>query len=356
MELEFFLNQQFAGNIAQDYIAATAVFFISFILLKVFKALVLLKLKVIVKSTKTQFDDLIVSMADKIGLPLYLFISLYLATHFVKIPDIIRMLMFSGITIIGTYYTIVILNGIIEYGAQKISAKRMQEGDSDTEMIEILSKIFNISLWILGFFFVLINLGFNITPLIAGLGIGGVAVAFALQNVLDDVFASFSIFFDRPFKKGDFIIVGNDMGVVKNIGIKSTRMQTLQGQELIISNKELTEARVNNYKRMEKRRVVFNFGIKYETPVEKIQQIPVMIFDIIRKINDAEIDRAHFQKFGDFSLVFEVVYYIKSANYNIYMDIQQEINIGIMQKFKEECIEFAYPTQVVHLTKERVKK
>jgi small-conductance mechanosensitive channel len=199
--------------------------------------------------------------------------------------------------------------------------------------------------------FIMSNLGFDVTSLVAGLGIGGIAVALALQSVLSDVFSSFSIYFDKPFQAGDFIIVGQHMGIVKHIGIKSTRIQTLQGEELIISNKELTSARVQNFKKMEKRRITFTFGVTYQTPVKKLKKIPEMVKEIVAKIELADLDRVHFRKYGDFSLNFEVVYYVKIPDYGKYMDTQQEINLALKERFEKEGIEFAYPTQTIFLNK-----
>jgi small-conductance mechanosensitive channel len=166
---------------------------------------------------------------------------------------------------------------------------------------------------------------------------------------LADIFASFSIHFDKPFKVGDFIIIGNDMGTVKKIGIKSTRITTLEGDELVVSNRDLTETRVHNYKRMRKRRVSFELGVEYSTPVKKLKKIPKIVEGIIKGIDLLEFDRAHFKNFGDFSLNFEVVYYLKSKDYNVYMDKQQEINLKIKEKFDKERIKIAFPTQQIFL-------
>jgi len=184
------------------------------------------------------------------------------------------------------------------------------------------------------------------------LGIGGLAIAFALQNILEDMFSSFSIYFDRPFQIDDFIVIGDDMGIVKKIGIKSTRIQTLQGEELIISNKELTGKRIRNFKKMEKRRIVFKFGVVYETSTEKLKKIPGIIKDIMDRAELAEIDRVHFKEFGDFSLNFEVIYYIKSREYIDYMNTQQEMNFAIKERFEQEGIEMAYPTQTLYVNKQ----
>lgn len=208
-----------------------------------------------------------------------------------------------------------------------------------------------ICLWVFAGLIVLSNLGFNISSLIAGLGIGGIAVAFALQNILTDIFSSFSIFLDKPFKAGDFIVVGNDMGVVEKIGIKTTRLKTLQGEELVVSNKELTSVRVRNFKKLEKRRVVSMLGICYETNSEKLKAIPSIIKDIVSAIDVTEFDRCHFKDYGDFSLNFETVYYINSADYAQYMDAQQAINFRIKEEFEKRSIGFAYPTQTLYIQK-----
>ena len=195
------------------------------------------------------------------------------------------------------------------------------------------------------------NLGYNVSGLLAGVGIGGIAIAFALQNVLADVFASITIYFDKPFKVGDYIVIGADSGTVKNIGIKSTRIQTLQGQELVVSNKELTEARIHNYKKMKTRRVVFEFGVEYDTPTKKMKKIPGMLDKIFKKVDGADMERVHFKSFGDSALLYEVVYYISTKEYKIYMDIQEEMNLELKQAFEKEKISMAYPTQTLYLKK-----
>jgi len=186
---------------------------------------------------------------------------------------------------------------------------------------------------------------------VAGLGIGGVAVALAAQAVLGDLFGYFVIFFDKPFEIGDFIIVGDKMGAVEQIGIKTTRLRAIGGEQLVFSNKDLTDSRVHNFKKMERRRVVFKLGVIYQTPSEKLKAIPQIVKSIIEKQNDATFDRGHFATYGDFSLDFEFVYYVTGADYTKYMDIQQAINMAIFETFEREKIEFAYPSQTLFVNK-----
>jgi small-conductance mechanosensitive channel len=198
--------------------------------------------------------------------------------------------------------------------------------------------------------------GQDVTSIVASFGVIGIVLAFGLQHILSDVFASFSIFFDKPFHVGDFIIVGDNLGVVKKVGIQSTRIQSLWGQEVVIPNQELTSTQINNYKKMEQRRVQFDFGIVYDTSSEKIEKVLDITKEIISNIEIVKLDRVHFKEYGDFSLNFEVVYYIDSPDYNKYMDIQQEINIKLKKRFEKEKIQFAYPTQTIMLSKKHQPK
>ena len=346
------LTYKFGGSLVRDYLIALAVFGVAIGIIKLFKQLIIAKLKKVTAKTRTDFDDLLIKIVAGIGWPLYLLLSLYLALQFIPPIDLIQKVVRWGIVIIVTYYVVRAIQRIVDYATRKVIEKRQREEKvSDTTAIDLLGKILKVSLWIIAIILILSNLGYNISTLIAGLGIGGVAIAFALQNVLGDIFAAFSIYFDKPFQIGDFIIVGDDLGVVKKIGIKTTRIQTLQGEELVVSNRELTETRVHNYKKMEKRRIAFGFGVTYETPTEKLKRIPPIIRDIVAKVELADIDRVHFKKFGDFSLDFEVVYYLRSSDYNKYMDTQQEINLAIKEQFEKEGIEMAYPTQTVYVNR-----
>jgi small-conductance mechanosensitive channel len=198
---------------------------------------------------------------------------------------------------------------------------------------------------------VLSNLDINISSLVASLGIGGIAVALALQNVLGDMFSSFSIYADKPFRVGDFIVIGKDQGTVEKIGMKTTRIRTLQGEELVVSNKELTSTRVQNFKKMKRRRVLFQLGVVYGTKPEQLESISKIIKEIVDKIDGVDYDRCHFSTYGDFSLNFEVVFYVNSSDYADYMNKKEKANLAIYKRFAEEKIEFAYPTQTIFVNK-----
>jgi small-conductance mechanosensitive channel len=194
------------------------------------------------------------------------------------------------------------------------------------------------------------NLGIDVTALVAGLGIGCVAVALSVQNILGDLFASLSIILDKPFVIGDFLIIDDYMGSVEYVGLKTTRVRSLSGEQLIFSNSDLLKSRIRNYGRMFERRVVFSIGVTYDTSREKLRRIPGIIREAIEAEDKTRFDRSHFMNYGDYSLQFETVYYVLSADYNSYMDIQQAIYFAIHEAFEQEGIEFAYPTQTLFVT------
>jgi small-conductance mechanosensitive channel len=195
------------------------------------------------------------------------------------------------------------------------------------------------------------HFGVNITAMVAGLGVGGVAVALAVQNILGDLFASLSIVLDKPFVVGDFIVVGEQRGTVEQIGLKTTRVRSLSGEQLVFSNGDLLSSRIQNFKRMDQRRVLFRIGVTYQTPRSALEAIPVRLRAIVESQESVRFDRAHFVEYGDFALIFEVVYFVLSADYNVYMEIQQKINLGLHEAFEQERIEFAYPTQRLYLSR-----
>lgn len=228
---------------------------------------------------------------------------------------------------------------------KKIIARRMSEDASSVPVLSLIGFFIQISLWILVVLLILDNLGVNVTTLIAGLGVGGIAIALAAQKILEDLFSSLSIALDKPFTHGDFIVVGDMKGTVEKIGIKTTRVRSLSGELLIFSNSDLLQSRIQNYQRMYQRRILFTVSVIYETPPQKIRRVSEIIREAIEAQKLTRFDRAHFFKYGEYSLDFEAVYFVLDPDYNKYMDIQQAINLTIFEAFAKEGIEFSYPTQ-----------
>lgn len=346
------LTLSVAGNPLIAYVAAILVFLLSTVLIKIFKLIIIGKLKKLTKKTKMAYDDLFVTLVDKIGWPFYLVSSIYISLQLLAVPDALHVLVYDLFLVVLGYYLIRSAGRVIDFGSKTLIESRKERGEKvDHGVINLLANVSKMVLWSIVILLIISNLGYDTSALLTGLGIGGIAIALALQTVLSDVFAYFSIHIDKPFRLGDFIAIGADSGVVEKIGIKTTRIRTLQGQELVVSNRELTDSRINNFKKMEQRRIVFTFSVDAETPTAKLKKIPGLVKTLISAREHARFDRAHFQKFSDFSLVYEVVYYMKTPDYNLFMDTQQEINLGIMESLQKQGIKMPYPTQTVYVTK-----
>ncbi len=282
--------------------------------------------------------------------PLFLLTAaIYAGSIFLTLPKIavsvIEKLFLVGLLLqIGLLVSQATLTWIEHYRRRQL-AKNAEA----VTMLSSISILLRILLWTFLLLVALDSFGINVTTLIAGLGVGGVAVALAVQNILGDIFASFSIALDKPFVIGDFIIVDTHMGTVEHVGLKTTRIRSLSGEQLIFANEDLLRSRIHNYKRMFERRVVFALGVLYQTPLEKLEMIPGIVKATVEEQKPVRFDRAHFKEFGAFALNFEVVYWVLDSDFNIYMDIQQAINLAIFKRFEQEGIQFAYPTQTLYL-------
>lgn len=229
---------------------------------------------------------------------------------------------------------------------------RQRQGELDAEAVTELrwiSFVVKAAVWIIAALVALENIGVDVTALVAGLGIGGIAVALAVQSIVADLFSSLSIVMDKPFVLGDFITVGDQMGTVEDIGLKTSRLRSLSGEQVVFSNSDLLRSRVHNYGRMQERRVAFTFGVVYQTSATQLAEIPSLVREIIEARDRARFDRVHFAEYGDSALVFEVVYYVESADYRLSMDIREQINLELFRRLEQRGIDFAYPTRTVYL-------
>ena len=340
------LMQEVAGNTIGQYISALFLLIAAAAAIKVFEIYIIGRLKQLAQKTETKLDDLAIEIIENIGWPFYFVISLYAAMHLLSLPAYLNQYMGYAVMITVIFYALRAGERIVQFWT-----KSEMLTNKDASIVDMMGKIMRASLWVIAIALVLSNLGFEVSALVTGLGIGGIAIALAVQNILGDVFCSFSIHFDKPFQVGDLIVVGADKGVVKRIGLKTTRLETVEGEELVVSNQELTAARIHNYKRMSKRRTMFNIGVEYDTDSKKLRKIPSIIKEVVGRSKLAEFERTHFTKFGDFALIFEISYYVKSDDYTKYLDVQQEINYAIEEEFRKEKIAMAYPTQTLFLKK-----
>ena len=349
MEFIINLDAYLLGNTLMSYIKAVIAFAVLVAVFKSLQWVILKRLAGLAEQTETDIDDTLIKIFKSLRPSFYYFVAFYFALKFISLTSFVNNLI-NGILLTWIIYQIIIgVQIFVDYVIRK-----KFEGDPDPSTkaaAGYLSMLAKGALWVIGVLLVLSNLGINITSLVAGLGIGGVAIAFALQGILADLFSSFALYFDKPFQIGDFIVVGKDSGTVEKIGIKSTRIRARTGEELIISNKELTEARVQNFKRLAERRSIFSIGVLYETSQSKLKKIPSIIEKIVQSAQKKRFYRTHFKGFGDSALMFEVSYYVQSNDYTEFMNIQQKINLDIFEAFGKEGISFAYPTQTIHINK-----
>jgi small-conductance mechanosensitive channel len=344
------LAWQFLGNTVQAYLIALAVFVGVIILIRIFKVVIVRRLHHLAKRTATDIDDFLIGLLRHVGPIVYISIAFYVATRPLVLTEGLQQILYTFFVIIVTIKVIQLIQEVMIFFLNKWASVTEREDPTSAVVVRNMTKVLRVVLWIVGTIFIFDNMGVNVTSVVAGLGIGGVAVALAAQAVLGDAFSSFAIFLDKPFKVGDFIIVGDLLGTVEHVGFKTTRIRSLGGEQLIFSNSDLTSSRVRNYKRMETRRIVFKIGVTYQTTTEKVKAIPKMIERIIRDHELTKFDRSHFQSYGDFALIFETVYSVLSPDYNQYMNVQHHINICIKEEFEKAGIEFAYPTQQLFVT------
>lgn len=303
------------------------------------------------QTEQTELMELPLQVAGKTGTWFVLILAFAAGLGSLDLPPKLERVLASTVTIalflqMGVWATTALVAWLEQRRRRALQSDRAAVGS-----LGIVGFVLRTVVWALVLLLALDNIGIDVTSLVAGLGIGGIAVALALQNVLGDLFASLSITLDKPFVIGDFLILGDYMGAVEHIGIKSVRLRSLSGEQIIISNTDLVKSRVRNYGRMQERRVVFSLSVPHETPRAMLQAIPGLIEAAVKREADVRFDRSHFAKFGTFSLDFETVYYVTSPDYNVYMDIQQRIYFAIHESFEREGIKFAYPTQKLWFAK-----
>jgi small-conductance mechanosensitive channel len=344
------LGYEFYNNRVSEYLLFLGILTAGILAVSFGKILVVRRLRAWADSTQTLYDDFLVGRIRKTAVPLaYLAIAEASFRILHLTPRLERILNTAGIVLSATI-AILFAVALVRFAFREYTRRQGENASRDRALKGVINLAVGL-VWIIGVLFMLDNLGFRISTVVAGLGIGGIAVALAAQAVLGDLFAYFTILFDRPFEIGDYIIVGDHMGTIERFGIKTTRIAGLGGEQIIVANKDLTDSRVRNFKRMTKRRAAFRLGVTYQTAAAVLREIPGVIADIFREIEGAALDRVHFFSYGDFSLIYEIVYYVDGNDYTRYMDVQQAVNLRIHEEFQKRRIEFAYPTQTLFVNK-----
>ncbi len=347
-----FLTRVFLGNAYWQWAAASALVLGVFGASLLFRRFVRTRYQRLLETERVELMELPFEVASKTATPFLLTVALFVGAGVLRVPPEAKKLLGAGFTVVcfwqlGLWASTAVVAWVVA------RRKTAPEDRATFGTLGIVGFICRMLVWALMLLLTLDNLGVDITALVAGLGVGGIAVALAVQNVLGDLFASLSITLDRPFVIGDFVIVDDYMGSVEQIGVKSTRLRSLGGEQIILANTDLLKSRLRNYGRMMERRVVFKLRVTYETSRNKLHAIPAMLRTIVERQECCRFDRSHFASYGSFALEFETVYYVLSPDYNRYMDVQQTIYFAIHEAFERDGIEFAYPTQKLWLREEQ---
>lgn len=346
---KLFLQRHYLGAPVQSWMIGLGISCVVALSLIVARGVLLGRVRRLGNGSPSALDDFFVSLTSSLRSLFFVALGLWVASEYVQFAAWLQHDLRVGVTLLTLLQVGLSMQAAIGAVARNWSGSGVPgEAKMAASATAFLASL---AIWAILIVSGLSVLGFQISALLAGLGVGGVAAALAVQNILGDVFASLSIYFDRPFHIGDFIVVGEEMGSVERIGLRTTRVRSLSGEEIVFGNGDLTKSRLRNFRRMEQRRVEFGFGVDYDTTPEQLETIPDLIRQAVERRSGTRFDRAHFKAYGDSALRFEVVYFVLSPDYNLYMDHQQAINLELFRVFAERQIRFALTTQKLLLSR-----
>lgn len=347
------MDRIFYGNTVESWLTAATILVAVIVAERLLRAVILSRFRSWARRTRTYVDDLASTVLSATRSWLIAAIGLYAASLWLTLPGRVE-------EVFATAAALALLAQVGFWGGSAIRAlatrvrSHGEAVDAETATaVAAMGFLGRMALWTVLLLVAIDNLGYDVTALITGLGIGGVAVALAVQNILGDLFASLAIVLDKPFVIGDTLTVDDYQGTVERIGLKTTRLRSLTGEELIFSNRDLLESRVQNFGRMRERRHKFEVGVTYDTPPETAEEIPGVIREVLEAEEVARFERSHFRAFGDSALLFETVYYVTDPTYGTLMDVQERVNLELMRRFADRDVEFAHPTRTVELRNDR---
>lgn len=346
------LAREIFRNTVESYIYAAVLFAAALAVIYLLRRLIFARLKELAGRTDTDLDDMAVELVNMVRPLEYGLIALYLSVrHLNRAPGLDKAFKLALLTVF-TYRGITLCQRLLNYWINKIVAQRGLSETAQKSVVRSTQVILRALIWAAAALFVLDNMGVNVSAVLTGLGIGGVAVALAAQAILGDLFNFFVILLDKPFNIGDFVVSDSVSGTIEHIGLKSTRIRSISGEMVVVSNSNLLSSRIRNYKDLDKRRVVFKTGVVYRTAPEKLRRIPALIQAAVQCRPGAEFERSHLYNTGDSSIDFETVYYIAGGDYKLYMDTQEQVLLGVLESFAREGIAFAYPTQTLFVNRQ----
>lgn len=337
--LEELLDREYFGNTVQGYIVSAGILLIGLLLLTIFKRIILRTAAQLVAKSESTIDDIVFTELKRFIMPIAGTAIVYWSINTLTLAPKGEKVLTVAVSVIIAFFVIRLLSSIIQIMLTTYVSKQ-ENGREKIKQIGGIMIIINIVIWTLGAIFLFDNLGYNVSTVLTGVGIGGIAVALAAQNIIGDLFNYFVIFFDKPFEVGDAINVDDKNGTIEYIGLKTTRLRSLSGEQIVIANSDLTKSRVHNFKRQKNRRVEYNFSVLYRTPVEKLKKIPGIIKSIVERTPNTRFDRAHVARFSEYGLTITVVFFVTVPDYLVYMNAQESINLQIIEAFQNEGIGF----------------
>lgn len=350
---EHWLTREVGGNPLSAWLLAGAGLAAAVLVFWLLKRLAVSRLKRLAGRTTSGADDLAVDLLAGARLWLFVPLAVYVASRGLALDEGARTLLRFGAVAAVTVQALLSMHRLVDFGLGLWMRRGVSKDHPDDSTVSSsLGVVRFLALLLVYSVIVLValeNLGIDVTAMLAGLGIGAVAIALAVQNILGDLFGSLSIVLDKPFVVGDFIVVGQQMGTVERIGIKTTRVRALSGEQLVFSNSDLLSSRIQNFKRMQERRVVFSVGVEYGTPLDRLRLVPGVLKDAVLHRDKTRFDRANLSKLAESQLEYEVVYFVLSADFNLYMNIQEQIYLEVIDRLRGLEVGFAFPTRTVEV-------
>jgi small-conductance mechanosensitive channel len=344
-----FLQRMFLDNTVESWIIAAGTALGVFAVLKIAVRWLHRRVAAVVSKTTSKVDDVLADVFGRTKSFFLLGVGAYLGARTLEFPEELWVAFTRVIVVIGLIQSGLWVGALVRSLLETYRREQLADDPAAATTVGAMTFLLRLAVWAVVLVLALDNLGVDITALITGLGIGGIAIALAVQNVLGDLFASLSIVLDKPFVIGDTLAIDEHIGKVEHVGLKSTRIRSLAGEQLVFSNSDLLKSRIRNFGRLFERRMVFTIGVTYQTARNKLERIPTMLREIIERQERTRFDRAHFRTYADSSLNFEAVYYVTVPEFVVAMDIQQAVNLEIYRRFEEEGIEFAYPTRTLYV-------
>jgi small-conductance mechanosensitive channel len=333
------LERKYFNNSVREYIVAASVLLVGLLLIAIFKRLILRTIARIVAKSESTLDDLIFADVKRFIMPIVGTAVIYWSINTLALSPKADKFLTVTVSVVIAFFIIRLISSVIQIILTSYVSKQ-ENGKEKIKQVAGIMIIINIVVWILGCIFLFDNLGYDVSTILTGVGIGGIAIALAAQNIIGDLFNYFVIFFDKPFEVGDAINVDDKNGTIEYIGLKTTRLRSLSGEQIVIANSDLTKSRVHNFKRQENRRIEYSFSVLYRTPVSKLKKIPGIIKAIIDRTPNTRFDRAHVAKLSEFGLTITVVFFVTVPDFLTYMNALEQINLQIIEAFQTEGINF----------------